>query len=277
VFVPITDPNDGRIFSHKERELQQSIPKHLRGPSWKDTEHPKEMPGMPDGPMLKQPSDKKYWKGAPLTHPMPPAWLRKLHKQGSVTSSSFLTPGAKKLLLKEAMYGDPSVGAALEKMARQITGMSYDPNNANIRMLKKTYGADWKKVLAQRKGVDVGSIVEKGMPIPSGMRIANTLPGPGEKIASTPANPLVFAMSHGSAKPNPKTGKTELVKGHYLNKKPVTPYVPPAGHAGGSASYTGLLGQASKGAANRATPFGPKNPAHVRPKSIPAPSVLGPK
>lgn len=61
--VPITDPNDGRIFSHKERERQQSLPKRLRGPSWKHTHPRDEQVGMPKGPMRVQPTDRKYWRG----------------------------------------------------------------------------------------------------------------------------------------------------------------------------------------------------------------------
>lgn len=63
VAVPITDPNDGRIFSHKERWDQQSLPKNQRGPSWKDTHPPNEQVGMPKGPMRVQPTDKQYWLG----------------------------------------------------------------------------------------------------------------------------------------------------------------------------------------------------------------------
>jgi hypothetical protein len=67
VGVPIADPNTGRIFSHKERSLEMSLPKKHRGPSWKDTHSASEQPGKPAGPDLKQPGQARYWKGAPVT------------------------------------------------------------------------------------------------------------------------------------------------------------------------------------------------------------------
>jgi hypothetical protein len=118
VLVPITDPNDGRIFSHRERERQQSLPKKFRGPSWKDTSHPAEMPGMPKGPSLKQPRDKDYWKGAPLTHPKS-ANVKQLNKQGSVMNALEKYAAKKKLTKKvlEKLYGKkPTEGKALRRL-----------------------------------------------------------------------------------------------------------------------------------------------------------------
>ena len=61
--VPIVDPNSGRIFSHKERYYLQSLPKKLRGPSWKDTEPINQQPGMPGGPVLRPKTDAYFWSG----------------------------------------------------------------------------------------------------------------------------------------------------------------------------------------------------------------------
>ena len=61
--VPIVDPNSGRIFSHKERHKLQSLPKKLRGPSWKDTDPVSQQPGMSDGPVLRPKTDAYFWSG----------------------------------------------------------------------------------------------------------------------------------------------------------------------------------------------------------------------
>lgn len=61
--VPIVDPNSSRIFSHRERNRLQSLPKKRRGPSWKDTEPANQQPGMPDGPVLRPKTDTYFWSG----------------------------------------------------------------------------------------------------------------------------------------------------------------------------------------------------------------------
>ena len=61
--VPIVDPNSGRVFSHRERNRLQSLPKKLRGPSWKHTEPADQQPGMPGGPVLRPKTDAYFWSG----------------------------------------------------------------------------------------------------------------------------------------------------------------------------------------------------------------------
>jgi hypothetical protein len=129
VQVPIVDPISGRIFSHRERELEKSLLPSARGPSWKDTHQPKNRPGAKEGPKLRTSTDKAYWKGAPAhegtigkdLYPAYRGWGEKGPSSSKAPApSKSLTPAVPKPATNPATAFTHGKGQGYWHLARQV-------------------------------------------------------------------------------------------------------------------------------------------------------------
>ena len=94
----------------------------------------------------------------------------------------------------------------------QVTGMTYDPNNSNVKKLQQQYPTTWRKVMAESQGLSddlqakpVGSKFAQSTCSPCDMPN-----GPANKKHMTGASPAVTdASEHSEEVGVPDVAKTE--------------------------------------------------------------------
>lgn len=96
-------------------------------------------------------------------------------------------------------------------MNDKLVGMTYDPNNANIKSLQRIRGPDWKKHLASQRGIEESAIQEKSAMMSTIQKLAGS-PQPDTGLAARIVDDLVKG-----AQANPRLGNVQ----HYTEQAEV--------------------------------------------------------
>ena len=89
-------------------------------------------------------------------------------------------------------------------MNDKLVGMTYDPNNANVKALQRIHGADWKKHLASQRGISESAISEKAAMMTTIQKLA------GAPVPDTGLGDRIIADLVKGAQANPRTGAVQF-------------------------------------------------------------------